>query len=194
MAFNQSNVHAKQGEQVTKLADAQKIGRPTEPASNPSDGVRPGAAVADLQEKAADDTKTMFQSSIDAAAVHAKDASERVSRALGFSGEGGERLLEQSTENMDAVTRCGTVLTQAFQDTSRSWLELSHRQWQRNFDGMKRLAGSKSVQEFATTQSELLREGLEHMVDDSQAIANTSLRAMEQARDTFPKGPRQRAL
>jgi hypothetical protein len=78
------------------------------------------------------------------------------------------------------------MLTQAFQDTSRGWLELTQKQWQRNLEGMQRLAGAKSVQEFSTTQSELLRDGLEHMVRDGQAIAETSLKAIEKARDTFP--------
>jgi hypothetical protein len=146
---------------------------------------------ANLHEKATLDAQQIFQTSIDAAAVHANEGSERVIRALGFSGEGSERLVEQSKENMDIVARCGTTLTQAFQDTSRGWLELAQKQWQRNLEGMQRLAGSKSVQEFTTTQSELLRDGLEHMVQDSQAIAATSLKAMEQAQGTFKKVPRQ---
>jgi hypothetical protein len=63
--------------------------------------------------------------------------------------KGSQRLAAQSKENMDTVARCGTMLTQAFQDTSRGWLELAQKQWQRNLEGMPRLAGAKSVQEFS---------------------------------------------
>jgi hypothetical protein len=162
--------------------------------SDATESTRDGVnATADMNKRATEDAKQLFQTGIHAAAHHANEASERVTRALGFSGEANERLAVQSKDNMDVVTRCGTVLTQAFQDASRSWLELSQKQWRRNLEGMKRLAGSKSIQEFTTIQSELVREGLEHMVQDSQAIAAASLKAVEQARDTFPKVPHQKA-
>jgi hypothetical protein len=194
MAFNQNNSQPKQAETVTKLADAAKahVGKSAEQAHQAAGGPRAGVTMAaNLHEKATLDAQQLLQTSIDAAAVHANEASERVSRALGFSGERSERLVEQSKENLDMVARCGTTLTQAFQDTSRGWLELAQKQWQRNLEGMQRLAGSKSVQEFTTTQSELLRDGLEHMVQDSQAITATSLKAMEQAQGAFKKVPRQ---
>ena len=189
MAFNQNNSQPKQADTVTKLADAAKVhaGKSADSVSGATDHVRVGVdSVAELNEKATSDTDKLLQTSIDAAALHANEASQRVSRAFGFSGEGSQRLAEQSKENMDTVARCGTMLTQAFQDTSRGWLELTQKQWQRNLEGMQRLAGAKSVQEFSTTQSELLRDGLEHMVRDGQAIAETSLKAIEKARDTFP--------
>lgn len=196
MAFNHSTTQPRQGEIATKLADAAKVhgDQPAEAPPEATDDARDGAnATANLNERAAEDAKRLFQTGVDAAAHHANEASERVTRAFGLSGEANERLVLQSKENMDVVTRCGTVLTQAFQDASRGWLELSQKQWQRNLEGMKRLAGTKSIQEFATTQSELVREGLEHMVQDSRAIAATSLKAMEQARDTFPNIAHQKA-
>ena len=106
-------------------------------------------------------------------------------RRLGFSGEDSERLARQSKQNMEAVTRCGTVLTQAFQDASRSWFGLAQKQFQHNLDGMNKLARAKSVQEFTAIQSDLVREGLQHMVQDSKAITETSARAVEEASKTF---------
>jgi hypothetical protein len=194
MAFNQSTTQPRQSETVTKLADAAKVngGKAAEVRSAGAESLGDGAnAMADLNNRAAADAKKLFQTGVDTAARHANEASERVTRALGFSGEGSERLLAESKENMDIVARCGTALTQTLQDASRSWLELSQKQWQRNLEAMQRLAGSKSVQEFTTTQSELLRESLEHVVQDSHTIAATSLKGMEQARDTFLKAPRQ---
>jgi hypothetical protein len=194
MAYNQNTTQPRQGETVAKLADSSKVhsGKSAEVLSRVTENARDGVnAMANLNEKATEDARRLFQTGIDAAAHHAGEASERGNRAFGFSGEASERLASKSKENLDVVTRCGTVLTQAFQDASRGWLELGQKQWQRNLEGMTRLAGSKSVQEFTTTQGELVREGLEHMVQDSQAIAATSLKSMEQARDTFLKAPRQ---
>ncbi|MGT2477914.1 phasin family protein [Methylobacterium oryzae CBMB20] len=84
------------------------------------------------------------------------------------------------------------MLTQAFQDTSRIWLELSQKQWQRNLDGLNKLARAKSVQEYSAIQSELVREGLQSMVQDGKAITETSARAIEEASKTF-SGIAQRA-
>jgi hypothetical protein len=83
------------------------------------------------------------------------------------------------------------VMTQALQDASRSWFELAQKQWQRNLDGMNKLTRSTSVQEFATIQSNLVREGLQQLVQDSRAIAETSLRAVEEASKAFPSVPLQ---
>jgi hypothetical protein len=86
---------------------------------------------------------------------------------------------------MEAVTRCGTVLTQALQDASRNWFELAQRQWQRNLDGMNKLARSQSLQEFTAMQSDLVRDGLQNVVQDSRAIAEGSLRAVDEASKAF---------
>ncbi|UHC19885.1 phasin family protein (plasmid) [Methylobacterium currus] len=71
------------------------------------------------------------------------------------------------------------------QDASRNWFELGQKQWQRNLDGLTRLTRASSVQEFTAIQSELLREGLQHMVQDSRVIAEGSVRAIEEAGKAF---------
>ena len=82
---------------------------------------------------------------------------------------------------MEAITKCGTVLTQALQDTSREWYGLAQKQLQRNLEGLSKLAHCRSVQDFAATQSGLVRESLEHMVEDSHVIVEISLKAVNDA-------------
>jgi hypothetical protein len=48
-----------------------------------------------------------------------------------------------------------------------------------------KLSRAKSVQEFTAIQSDLMRESLQHMVQDSKAITETSARAVEEASKTF---------
>jgi len=147
-----------------------------------SDGVY---RMIDLQERTAEGTRQALQTGIETATHQMREVSVRFVHVLGFSGEDSERLAQQSKRNMEAVSRCGTVLTQAFQDASRRWIDLSQRQWQRNLDGLNRLTRARSVQEFATIQSELAREGLQQMVEDSRAIAEHSLRAVDEASKAF---------
>lgn len=52
--------------------------------------------------------------SLATAARQAREAAERFSETLGFSGEEGERLATQSRRNMEAVRQCRSVLMQAF--------------------------------------------------------------------------------
>jgi hypothetical protein len=77
------------------------------------------------------------------------------------------------------------VLSQAFQDASRSLFDLGQKQFQRNLEGLNKLTRAKSVQEFTAIQSDLVRDGLQHMVQDSRAITDISARAVEEAGKTF---------
>jgi hypothetical protein len=138
-----------------------------------------------LHEKAAETTKQVMQNSIETASQHTREAADRFSKTLGFTGQDSERLAQQSKQNIEAVTRCGTVLSQALQDASRSLFELGQKQFQRNLDGLTKLTQAKTVQEFATIQSDLMRESLQHMVQDSKAITETSARAVNEASQTF---------
>jgi hypothetical protein len=69
--------------------------------------------------------------------------------------------------------------------------ELAQKQWQRSLDGMNKLARCKSVQEFPSIQRELVREGLQQMVQDNRGIADTSLRAVEDASKALPGAAQQ---
>ena len=93
--------------------------------------------------------------------------------------------MNQSKQNMDAVRRCSSILTQAFQDASRGWFGLNQKQWQRNLDGMNKLARSQSVQEFMAVQSDLVREGMELAVQESRSMGEASLRAIDEASKAF---------
>jgi len=178
----------KQDNQTDKAADALKanINKSTEQSAQFTDAAREGVnKIVDLNERAAENTKQFVQRGVETASHQAREATDRFSRTLGYTGEGSERLAQKSKQNMEAVARCGTVLTQAFQVTSRIWLELSQKQWQRNLDGMNKLARARSVQEYSVVQSDLVREGLQSMVQDCKAITETSVRAMEEASKTF---------
>ncbi|AWN40087.1 phasin family protein [Methylobacterium durans] len=188
MAFNQNSNQSKQSEQSDKAADAAEAGldKAAEQGKQFADAARDGVnKLVDLQEQASENTKQIVQRNVEIASQQAREATERLTKTLGFTGEDSERLARQSKQNMEAVTRCGTVLTQAFQDASRGWFGLAQSQWQRNLDGVNKLARAKSIQEFAAIQSELARESLQHIVQDSRSITESSTRTVEEASKTF---------
>ena len=138
--------------------------------------------LADFRQRAMEDAWKSMESNVDAASQEVQNASDQFARTLGYSGEEGERLARQSGQNVDAITKFGTVLTQAYQDTLRDWYGLAQRQLQRNLEGLSKLAHCRSVQEFAAVQSGLIRESLQHMVEDTGSIVGISLRAVDEAR------------
>jgi hypothetical protein len=188
MSSSQNTDHGKQNGQDARNAEAVKANfdNSAKQGKQFADAARDGMTkMAELRENATETTKQGMQQSIETAVQQARESSDRFSKTLGFSGENSEHLARQSKQNMEAVTRCGTVLSQAFQDTSRSLFDLGQKQFQRNLEGVTKLSRAKSVQEFTAIQSDLMRESLQHMVQDSKAITETSARAVEEASKTF---------
>ena len=171
MATSQTDTHVR--EQTRRDEQAHKNG----------DAARAGVEkLADFRQRATEDAWKSMESSVDAASQGFQNASDQFARTLGFSGEEGERLARQSGQNVEAITKFGTVLTQAYQDTSREWYGLAQKQLQRNLEGLSKLAHCRSVQDFAAVQSGLVRESLQHMVEDSRSIVEISLKAVNDAR------------
>jgi hypothetical protein len=187
MAFNQNGNQGKHNEQEARIADAVKAQVNTaEQAARAAAAARDGfSKMAEFSDQATEHSQQTLRTGIEAASHHARETADRFTRTLGFTGADAERLANQSKQNMEAVTRCGNVFSQAVQDISRSWFELGQKQWQRNLDGLNKLTASKSVHEFTAIQGELIREGVQQMVQDSRGIAERSLRAVDEASKTL---------
>src|SRR5829696_844921 len=106
MAHPQTDTHAREqtrrDEQAHKNAEAARAGV---------------ERLVNFRQRATEDAWKSMESSVDAASQGVQNASDQFARTLGFSGEEGERLARQSGQNVEAITRFGTVLTQACQDT-----------------------------------------------------------------------------
>jgi len=188
MALNQNSNQGKHNEQEARIADAVKaqVNTAEQAARATAAAARDGfSKMAEFSDQATEHSQQRLRTGIEAASHHARETADRFTRTLGFTGADAERLANQSKQNMEAVTRCGNVFSQAVQDISRSWFELGQKQWQRNLDGLNKLTASKSVHEFTAIQGELIREGVQQMVQDSRGIAERSLRAVDEASKTF---------
>jgi hypothetical protein len=176
MALNQNG-----NDQSARVADAVKA-QVNETAAAAREGI---SKVAEFRDQATEHSQQTLRTGIETASHQVRETADRFTRTLGFTGADAERLANQSKQNMEALTRCGSVFSQALQDVSRSWFELGQKQWQRNLEGLNKLTSAKSVHEFTAMHGELVREGVQHMVQDSRAIAERSLRAVDEATKTF---------
>src|SRR3954453_4233195 len=146
-----SNQNGNMNEQSARVEDAKAQINQTAAAAR--EGI---SRVVEFRDQATETTHQAFRSGIETASHQARETADRFTRTLGFTGADAERLANQSKQNMEAVTRCGNVFSQAVQDISRSWFELGQKQWQRNLDGLNKLTASKSVHEFTAIQGELI--------------------------------------
>src|SRR3954470_1787266 len=137
--------------------------------------------LADFRQRATEDVWKSMKSRVDAASQGFQNASNQFARALGYSGEEGERLARQSGPGVEAIAKFGTVLTQACQDSSREWYGLAQKQLQRNLEGLSYLAHCRSAQDLVAVQSSLIRESLRYMVEDADSIVDISLKAVNDA-------------
>jgi hypothetical protein len=83
--------------------------------------------------------------------------------------------LEQKTES---ITDQNAVLSEAFQTTSRLLLKYCQKQFERNLEALTKIAQAKSLNEAATIQQQLMREGMQHLVDDSKAITDAAAKSL----------------
>jgi len=67
------------------------------------------------------------------------------------------------------------------QDVSHEVIQLVQNRLQKNVEAVNRLAGTRSVQDFVAVQSDLMRDGLQQVIDTNKRIAELSVRAADEA-------------
>lgn len=143
------------------------------------------AAAGEGTERSAENLRSITQSNTEEFLRQGQQFGDQFRDAFGFGNVARFPWAEQSKRNFETATRCGTGLTRAFQDFSRSCLELGQAQLQRNVEGWQRLARVRTPQEFASVQTELFREGMQHLIEDSRTVTERSIRVAQDASAAF---------
>ena len=131
---------------------------------------------------AAEDTRESVNSGVEAAVKSFERVTDTV---LGFSGPKAEELARQSSRNIEVVSQASTVLMRGFQDVSHEVFEAAQERLKRNTEALTRIAQCRSVQDFVTVQSELVRDNLQQLLDATRRVAEASLRSAEEATKTI---------
>jgi phasin family protein len=139
---------------------------------------RAGADIARRSTEAARDT---FQAGLNAAAQSFQRMTDQFTQALGFNGPQTEELARRSSQNVQAVTQASTVLARGFQEASDEVLRSAQDRLTKNVDGLNRLAGCRSVQDFVAVQSDLARDNFWQVIDTNKRVAELSVRIGDEA-------------
>ena len=176
--FNtQGRDRAKKDEQDHKAAETARAVT-NEAARVGEQSARAGADIARRGAEAARDT---VQSGVTLASQTFQRLNDQFTQALGFNGPQAEELTRRSSQNLQAVSQASSVLMKGAQEVSHEVIGLVQDRLQKNIDGLNRLAGTRSVQDFVAVQSDLVRDGLSQVIDINKRIAELSVRVAEEA-------------
>src|SRR5689334_14998429 len=144
-------------------------------------GEQSARAGADMARRGTETARDTFQSGLNTANETFQSMSDQFTKVLGFNGPQSEELTRRSSQNLQAVSQASSVLAKGAQEVSHEVLGWVQDRVQKNIDGLGRLAGCRSVQDFVATQSDLMRDGLQQVIDTNKRIAELSVRVTEEA-------------
>ena len=144
-------------------------------------GEQSARAGADIARRGTETARDALQSGLNTATETFQRMSDQFTKVLGFNGPQAEELTRRSSQNLQAVSQASTVLMKNAQEVSHEVIQLVQDRLQKNIDGLSRLAGTRSVQDFVAVQSDLMRDGLQQVIDTNKRIAELSVRAADEA-------------
>ena len=144
-------------------------------------GEQSARAGADIARRSTETACDTFQAGLNTASETFQRITDQVTKVLGFSGPQAEELARRSSENLQAVSQASTVLTKGAQEVSREWFNAAQERLTKGMDGLNRLAGTRSVQDFVAVQSDLARDTLQQVIETNRRIAEVSLRIANEA-------------
>src|SRR3954463_7831584 len=148
-------------------------------------GEQTARAGADIASRGTEAARNAVEAGLNTATQSFQRISDQFTKVLGFSGPQAEELARRSSENLQAVSQASTVLARGAQEVSQEWFGLAQDRLQKNMDGLNRLAGCRSVQDFVATQSDLMRDGLQQVIDTNKCVAELSVRIADEAARTI---------
>jgi phasin family protein len=150
-------------------------------------------AAANTSERISGPADDTVRAGLTAAVEGPRQMAEQVTQLFGLSGEQGEELARRSAQSIEAVTQASTAVTRGVQDLSRELMALAQEQIRRNLEALGTLSRCRSVQEFMTLQSELLRDNLQHTLESTRRMAEVSTRMADDATRTITQQTRESA-
>jgi phasin family protein len=107
--------------------------------------------------------------------------SDQLSKMWGFGGPHMEEIARRSSQNIEAVSQAGTILTKGGQEISRQWFVAIQDRLVKNVDAMNKLAGCRSLQDLVTVQTEIARDRFGEAVESGRRVAEISVRVTDEA-------------
>ncbi|HEY0836150.1 MAG TPA: phasin family protein [Azospirillum sp.] len=153
-----------------------------------------------ITDETADTVRDTSREMAGAAARAAEQTTDQINRVFGLSTDTQEEVTQHAQQNLDVLVQCGSVLMDGFQQVWREWLGLAQEVAQRHTDGVGAMMRSRSVQDFTSAQSALVRDEVEMLLNRSvkmselsAKVANDAVRRMNERNQGAARQTRRRA-
>jgi phasin family protein len=144
-------------------------------------GEQTARAGADVFRRGTETARDGLQQGLNTATQSFQRINDQFTQALGFNGPQAEELTRRSSQNLQAVSQASSILARGAQEVSQEVFGLVQDRVQKNIEAVSRIAGTRSVQDFVAVQSELVRDGLQQVIDTNKRIAELSVRVADEA-------------
>ena len=144
-------------------------------------GEQTARAEADVLHRGSETAPDDLQQGLNTATQTFQRINDQFTQVLGFNGPQSEELTRRSSQNLQAISQASTVLARGAQEVSQEVFGLVQDRVQKNIDAVSRIAGTRSVQDFVAVQSDIVRDGLQQVIDTNKRIAEVSLRTADEA-------------
>ena len=148
-------------------------------------GEQAARAGADVANRGAETLRDTMRSGLNTATETFQRATDQFLKGFTFSGPQSEDVARRSSQAIDAVTQTGSIMARGFQEVSQELIGLAQERLTKNIDGLNRLAGCRSVQDFVSVQSDLVRDNLQQAIETNRRVAEVSLRIADEAARTI---------
>jgi hypothetical protein len=169
---------ADEGKKVIDNVTAMSREAKEEAAASAKEAARAGAEIAN---DVAGTMRETAQSGFALASETAHRSMDQMTKMFGLSGERAEQAARQSSQNLDVMMQCSTVLAQGFQTISREWMNYAQGNVQRNVEGFSAILRSRSPRDVMAAQSELLKQNMEGLLNGGAKIAQLSAEVANEA-------------
>ena len=144
-------------------------------------GEQTARASADMARRGVETTRENLQAGLNTATESVQRMTDQVTQVLGFTGPKAEELARRASQNLQAVSQASTVLVRGLEEASHEWIGAVQDRVTKTVDGLNRLVGCRSVQDFVAVQSDLVRDDLQQVIDTNKRVAELSVRIAEEA-------------
>ena len=144
-------------------------------------GEQTARAGADVFRRGTETARDGLQQGLNTATQTFQRINDQFTQVLGFNGPQAEEAARRSSQNLQAVTQASSVLARGFQEVSHELLGLVQDRLQKNVEAVSRMSCTSSVQDVVAVQSDLVRDGLQQVIDTNKRIAELSVRVADEA-------------
>jgi len=140
---------------------------------------------ADVLQRNSEQVRQTFEMGSDAAARIAERAFGQFARMFGVvTGNGAQQATQQSARNVEAILHSSAVLAHGVQTISREWLSFVQNRAEQSMAQLEALSHCRSVQDCIVAQTDLVRDGLQDLLQTTKRVAEVSTQMVDEAVQT----------